>query len=64
MTLAVVFHELAENELNDAAAYYSSIDRDLAYSFLIEVENSISAILATPEAQKNCNREYTSLGGS
>jgi hypothetical protein len=41
MTQRVVFHELAEDELNEAAEYYETQIRGPGVAFLSEVQHSI-----------------------
>lgn len=50
MTRPAVFHELAEAELNDAAAYYARIRPELGEAFIAEVERSVEALSASPLA--------------
>ena len=51
MTLQVIFHELAERELNDAAAYYYAQDRPgLGEAFLAEVERVVRLLAERPMA--------------
>lgn len=50
MTPPVEFHNLAELELNEAAAFYESEVAGLGLAFLDEVERSINQIRAHPEA--------------
>ncbi|SRR6266511_2733582 len=44
------FHELAEQELNEAAQYYELGDSGLGSSFLQEVDRRLQSIEAHPEA--------------
>lgn len=48
MTLPVIFHELAETELNEAAAYYESARPGLGDSFLAEAQRAVGDLAATP----------------
>lgn len=48
MTLPVVFHELAEAELNEAAAYYARARPGLGEAFLAEVQRAVDALAASP----------------
>jgi plasmid stabilization system protein ParE len=51
MTLPIIFHELAERELNDAAAYYYAQERPgLGGAFLAEVERVIRLLAQKPMA--------------
>ena len=51
MTLPVVFHELAERELNDAASYYYAQERPgLGEAFLAEVERVLRLLSGRPMA--------------
>lgn len=48
MTLPVIFHELAEDELNEAAAYYAQARPGLGDAFVAEVQNAVDALAASP----------------
>lgn len=48
MTLPVVFHELAETELNEAAAYYAHARPGLGEAFVSEVQQAVEALVAAP----------------
>ena len=50
MTLPVVFHELAEDELNEAAAYYARTSIRLGEAFVAEVQHAVDLLAALPEA--------------
>ena len=51
MTRPVIFHELAERELDDAAAYYHAQERPgLVTAFIAEVERVLRLISARPLA--------------
>ena len=50
MTLPVIFHELAESELNEAAAYYALARPGLGEAFVTEVQHAIEALIAAPLA--------------
>ncbi len=51
MTLPIVFHELAERELNDAASYYNAQERPgLVEAFFAEVERVLNLLAAKPMA--------------
>jgi plasmid stabilization system protein ParE len=46
----VIFHDLAENELNEAAAYYAAARPGLGDAFLGAVQGSVDALVASPLA--------------
>ncbi len=48
MTVPVIFHELAEDELNEAAAYYAQARPGLGDAFVAEVQNAVDALAAAP----------------
>ena len=48
MTLRVVFHALAEIELNEAAQYYQQESAGLGVSFLIEIERAVEFVREHP----------------
>ena len=48
--MIVSFHELAERELNDAAAYYARESPSLGIAFIEELERCIDAIVQRPDA--------------
>jgi len=50
MTRRVVFHQLAERELNEAAAYYHEARPGLGAVFLEAVERTVLRAAATPSA--------------
>ena len=50
MTLPVVFHDLAEEELNEAAAYYAQARPGLGDAFLAEAQRAVSALASSPLA--------------
>jgi toxin ParE1/3/4 len=50
MTLLASFHHRAEEELNEAAAFYGRHSRELARGFLEEVEVAVRQVLEFPEA--------------
>jgi plasmid stabilization system protein ParE len=52
----VWFHEIAEQELNDAAGYYEAQSSGLGLAFLAEVEYSMDRILEHPEAAPFVNQ--------
>lgn len=54
--IEVSFHEMAEQELNEAASYYDAQNRGLGRAFLDEIERAIRRILDYPEAAPLLNR--------
>jgi len=50
VSLPVVFHDLAEIEMNEAAAYYSSARPGLGEAFIAEVERAVGLVVADPLA--------------
>ena len=50
MSRTVSFHELAEIELNEAAAYYNAARSGLGEAFLTEIRRCIESITEVPEA--------------
>ena len=48
--LPVIFHEFAQNELNEAAAYYAQARPGLGEAFIVEVEQAVAALAAAPHA--------------
>ena len=50
MTLRVIFHDRAEEELNEAAGYYARARPGLGDAFLAEVQRAVEALLAAPLA--------------
>jgi len=48
VTLPVIFHEGAEDELNEAAAYYAQARPGLGEAFVTEVQCAVDAIAASP----------------
>jgi plasmid stabilization system protein ParE len=48
--LPVIFHELVEGELNEAAAYYALARPGLGEAFLAEVQHAVDALAAAPLA--------------
>ena len=48
--LPVIFHDLAQSELNEAAAYYARVRPGLGDAFLAEVEGAVDALVASPLA--------------
>jgi toxin ParE1/3/4 len=48
--MPISFHRLAEQELNDAAAYYERQSAGLGAAFVSDVERCSDAVLANPEA--------------
>ena len=62
MTLPVIFHELAESELNEAAEYYAQARLGLGEAFLTEVQGAVNALAATPLAGQTVEGAFA--GGS
>lgn len=56
MRRTITFHELAEQELNDAADYYTSKSDGLGNAFLNEVERAVNQIQQHPESAPFINR--------
>jgi plasmid stabilization system protein ParE len=50
MINTVLFHELAESELNEIVQYYESHLKGLGNAFLSEVERGVKLILQNPES--------------
>lgn len=50
MTLLVVFHQLAEDELNEAAACYARTSIRLGEAFIAEVQHAVDLLAALPSA--------------
>lgn len=50
MTYPVIFHDLAEGELNEAAAFYARARPGLGDAFLAEVQHAVDALVASPLA--------------
>jgi hypothetical protein len=50
VTLPVIFHELAEGELNEAAAFYARARPGLGDAFVAEVQHTVDALAAAPLA--------------
>ena len=48
--LRVIFHDRAEEELNEAAGYYARARPGLGDAFLAEVHHAVEALLAAPLA--------------
>jgi toxin ParE1/3/4 len=47
MTLTVVFHERAESEMNEAAAYYARARVGIGEAFLAEAKHTVDVLAAT-----------------
>jgi hypothetical protein len=56
VTLPVIFHELAENELNEAAPYYAHARPGLGAAFIAEVQSVVDALIAMPLAGQSLGR--------
>jgi plasmid stabilization system protein ParE len=50
VSLPVTFHELAEEELNEAAAYYAEARPGLGEAFLNEADRAVQALASSPLA--------------
>jgi hypothetical protein len=50
MNWTILFHEAAENEMNEAADFYDLQHAGLGTAFLDEIRTAISNILKWPEA--------------
>jgi toxin ParE1/3/4 len=50
MILPAIFHNQADSELNEAAAYYARARMGLGDAFLAEVQRSVDQLCATPLA--------------
>jgi len=48
VTLGVIFHDLAEAELNEAAAYYAQARPGLGEAFIAEVQHAVEDLAASP----------------
>ncbi len=48
MTLAVIFHPRAEDELNEAATYYAHARPGLGDAFIAEVEHAVGLLASSP----------------
>lgn len=55
MSLVVVFHELAERELYEAATYYAEIRESLGGAFVTAVERAVKDITSAPRAGANAS---------
>lgn len=56
MTLPVIFHELAQAEVNEAAAFYEAARHGLGEAFLAEIQRAVDALAATPLAGVEVDR--------
>ena len=50
MTLPVIFHQLAESEMNEASAYYAQARPGLGDAFIAEVQRAIDTLAVSPLA--------------
>lgn len=57
MMLPVVFHDAAEAELNEAAAYYAEARPGLGEAFIAEVQRAVDRIAASPLAGRAVERD-------
>lgn len=53
MSLSILFHELAENELLEGTRFYLAISPELALSFVSDVERSTNLLGRHPEVGKS-----------
>jgi hypothetical protein len=52
VSLQVVFHDLAEFEMDEAAAYYATARPGLGEAFIIEVERAVGLVVRdSPETE-------------
>jgi toxin ParE1/3/4 len=57
VTLPVIFHELAEEELNEAAAHYAHARPGLGDAFVAEVQRAVDLVAALPFAGRAVDDE-------
>lgn len=57
MTLPVIFHNLAEEELNEAAAYYAHARPGLGDAFVAEVQHAVELLAASPLAGRVVDKD-------
>lgn len=57
MTFPVIFHELAESEMNEAAAYYATARPGLGEAFIAEVQHTVDLLIAAPLAGRSVDSE-------
>ncbi|MEZ4311201.1 MAG: type II toxin-antitoxin system RelE/ParE family toxin [Polyangiaceae bacterium] len=57
MSRPVVFHPLAEEELNEAAAYYAEARPGLGEAFLNEAQRALDALSHSPLAGTTVDRD-------
>jgi len=50
VTLPVIFHQLAESEMNEASAYYAQARPGLGDAFIAEVQRAIDTLAVSPLA--------------
>lgn len=50
VTLPIIFHNLAEDELNEASAYYAKARPGLGDAFISEVQSAVDALTTSPLA--------------
>jgi len=58
VTHAVVFHELAERELLEAASYYSRTQRELGAGLILEVERATMLLAESPLLGRGIDDQY------
>jgi toxin ParE1/3/4 len=57
VTLPVIFHELADGELNEAAAYYAHARPGLGDAFVAEVQHAVDLLAASPLAGRAVEKD-------
>jgi plasmid stabilization system protein ParE len=57
VTLPVIFHDLAEGELNEAAAYYAQARPGLGDAFIAEVQRAIESLADAPLAGREVEKD-------
>ena len=57
MTFPIIFHDLAEEELNEAAAYYAEARPGLGEAFIAEVQRAVELIAASPLAGRAVEKD-------
>lgn len=57
MTFPVIFHHLAEEELNEAAAYYVEARPGLGEAFISEIQRAVELIRISPLAGRAVDKD-------
>ena len=57
MTVPIIFHRLAEDELNEAAAYYAQSRPGLGDAFVTEVQHAVDRLAELPSAGRPVDRD-------